>query len=78
MGEPLVAKGRYYPEMPPALPGETDAMYSDRLTGADRTGRRPYDHVRFRQCSLGWHGECSDPFGVECECPCHQTTGEAT
>lgn len=65
----------WYPEMPPKLPGETDGDYTDRLTGADRTGRVPYDHKRFRQCSIGWHGECSDPDGEECECPCHRQPG---
>lgn len=66
-----VVRARYYPEMPPGLPGETDAQYTDRLTGADRTKRRPYDHRRNRQCSIGYHDECSDPAGEECECPCH-------
>jgi hypothetical protein len=69
----LPAKGRYYPEMPPALPGETDAQYTDRLTGADRTDRRPYDHPRYRQCSIGYHDECSQRHAGEgdCACPCH-------
>ena len=57
--------------MPPALPGEDAGQYTDRLTGADGTGRRPYDHKRNRQCSIGYHGECSDPQGETCECPCH-------
>lgn len=67
-----VHRGRWYPEMPPALPGETDDQYTNRLTGADKTGRRPYDHPRNRQCSLGYHEECSDPAGERCKCPCHQ------
>ena len=68
--------GRYYPDMPPRLPGETPDQYTDRLTGADRTDRRPYDHRRNRQCSIGWHDECSDrdnPADRTCECPCHTT-----
>lgn len=69
---PVVATDRYYPEMPPGLPGETSAQYADRLTGADQTGRSPYDHRRFRQCSIGFHDECSDPTGEQCECPCHE------
>jgi hypothetical protein len=73
MSEPPVEKGRFYPDMPPMLPGETVYTYTDRLTGADRTDRRPYDHRRNRQCSIGWHGECTDPFGIDCECPCHHT-----
>jgi hypothetical protein len=67
-----VLRGRYYPEMPPAFPGETDDEYTDRLTGADQTDRRPYDHKRFRQCSIGYHKECTDPSGEYCKCPCHE------
>lgn len=68
-----VERGRWYPEMPPALPGETDAQYTDRLTGADRTGRVPYDHRRYRQCSIGYHEECSQNRRPgDCECPCHE------
>lgn len=63
---------RYYPKMPPMLKGETCDQYADRLTGADRTDRVPYDHRRYRQCSLGWHRECSDSKGRVCECPCHR------
>jgi hypothetical protein len=64
-----IAKGL---EMPPLLTGETLDEYTNRLTGADGTGRRPYKH-RNRQCSIGWHGECSDPSGERCECPCHKS-----
>jgi len=68
-------KGRYYPEQPPMWPGETADQYTDRLTGADRTGRRPYDHARNRQCSIGYHDECSDgkygDYTGECACPHH-------
>ena len=64
---------RYFPEMPPMLDGETAEQYTDRLTGADGTARVPYDHRRYRQCSLGYHDECSDPAGDICECPCHRT-----
>lgn len=71
MTSETIQVGRYYPDMPPALDGEGPTEYTDRLTGADQTGRRPYDHGRFRQCSLGWHDQCSDPGGDECECPCH-------
>lgn len=70
-----IEKGRWYPEMPPALNGETPEQYTDRLTGADRTDRRPYDHKRNRQCSIGYHDECSDgrygDYTGECECPHH-------
>lgn len=73
-----IEKGRWYPDMPPGLPGETDEQYTDRLTGADGTDRRPYDHTRFRQCSIGYHGECSRlRTGDEgCQCPCHDETVE--
>lgn len=66
-----IKRGRHYPEMPPLLHGETLDEYTDRLTGADGTDRRPYDHHRNRQCSIGWHEECSDPAGERCKCPCH-------
>jgi|GEM_PF-5630091 hypothetical protein len=28
-------------------------------------------HGIFRQCSIGWHAECSDPRGIRCKCTCH-------
>lgn len=35
---------------------------------------------RLRQCSIGWHEECSDRSGInwqgECQCPCHQASTE--
>lgn len=35
---------------------------------------------RNRQCSIGWHEECSDRSGAnwreECACPCHQAEWE--
>lgn len=68
-----VDRGRYYPDMPPFLDGEGSDQYTNRLTGADRTDRRPYDHHRNRQCSIGWHDQCSDPDGDRCKCPCHTT-----
>jgi len=66
-----IIRARYYPYMPPALPGEGDDAYTDRLTGADKTNRVPYDHRRRRECSIGYHGNCSDPKGEDCKCPCH-------
>ncbi len=66
-----VQRGRWYPSPAPALDGEEDG-YTDRLTGADGTNRQPYDHPRNRQCSIGWHMECSDPAGKSCKCPCHE------
>ena len=55
--------------------------YTDFLTGAHgyvfaadpKTGRNyVYTPERNRQCSIGFHGECSDPEGEKCGCPCHQ------
>jgi hypothetical protein len=72
MTDPATAeRGRWYPDVPPALDGEDDAAYTGRLTGADKTGRVPYDHPRNRQCSIGYHGECTDPAGAVCKCPHH-------
>lgn len=62
----------YDPPMPPMLEGETAIEYTNRLTGADGTNRRPYAERRLRQCSIGYHDECSDPEGIDCKCPCHQ------
>jgi hypothetical protein len=70
--------GRWYPNQPPALPGETDDAYTIRLLGGG-PGPRPYDHSRRRQCSIGWHSECSDRSNSGainkmdgCGCPCHE------
>jgi hypothetical protein len=71
-----IIRARWFPGMPPMLPGEGTDAYTDRLTGADRTGRVPYDHQRNRQCSIGYHDECSDPAGESCQCPCHAPGGE--
>lgn len=70
-----VERGIHYPDVPPMLDGEDSGPYTDRLTGADGTGRRPYDHDRNRQCSIGYHNECSERHEVmvagSCQCPCH-------
>lgn len=70
--------GRWYPNQPPALPGEDDDAYTNRLLGAGGA-TRPYDHSRNRQCSIGWHDECSDRRNIGaidkadgCGCPCHE------
>lgn len=59
--------------MPPMLPAETLEQYTDRLTGADG-GTPPYPEHRNRQCSIGYHDECTDTKG-KCKCPCHYPTG---
>jgi hypothetical protein len=50
---------------------------ADRLTFADVLTAQlppevtiPYDHTRYRQCSINYHDECSAP--GTCECPCHR------
>lgn len=71
----VIERGRWYPEMPPALPGEDDDHYTDRLVGCYGPELRPYDHRRNRQCSIGWHEECSERHTAgarRCQCPCHE------
>lgn len=79
MTDDQIVRGSWYPNQPPMLPGENLDSYTDRLTGADRSGRRPFDHNRYRQCSIGWHNECSDRENhgaidkkSGCGCPCHE------
>ena len=31
-----------------------------------------YTPKRNRQCSIGYHGECTDQAGERCGCPCHK------
>jgi hypothetical protein len=64
-----VKKDRWYPQMPPRLKGESRDQYATRLLDEDTS---PYDHERSRSCALGWHVECTDPYGFDCECPCHE------
>jgi len=66
-----IQERNYYPDMPPQFENETDNQYTDRLTDADKTNRVPYNHQRNRQCSIGYHDECTDPEGDKCKCPCH-------
>jgi hypothetical protein len=77
----MTAPGVHYPDMPPMFNGEDADTYTDRLTGAAARGggpRRPYDHDRGRQCSIGYHSECSQrvngsTLGADgaCQCPHH-------
>jgi hypothetical protein len=68
-----VVKGRWYPVGAPALPGEDDEAWTNRMLGARGEDMRPYDHRRNRQCSIGWHEECSDrEHSGQCGCPCHE------
>jgi hypothetical protein len=59
--------GRWYPELPPRLPGEDTATYEARLTA----GGGPFDHARSDRCATGRHGECGAAPGRECQCPHH-------
>jgi hypothetical protein len=65
---------RHYPRMPPSLPGESTVEYTNRLSNPERA---PYDHSRNRQCSIGFHEECSDQEGTHCKCPCHYVMSPA-
>lgn len=40
---------------------ETDAMVAEGMAAG-----------KFRQCSIGYHDECSDPMGNRCQCDCHR------
>jgi hypothetical protein len=64
---------RHYPAPPPMLDGESHEDWNDRMLDRDT-----YDHYRNRQCSIGWHSECSQrkngsTLGAtgQCECPHH-------
>lgn len=62
----------WYPDPCPAVEGsESDNMFANRLCGIGAP--RPYDHRRYRGCSLGYHLTCSaNRSGEEgCECPHH-------
>ena len=65
-------KDRHYPQMPPPEYGETDEQYTNRVTGADGKGG-PYDHHRWRNCSMGYHADCMSASREDnpCVCPCH-------
>ena len=56
----------------PPGPDESSAEYTGRLLGLAR------EHGTNRQCSIGWHHECSDPYGEECMCSCHALGIELT
>jgi hypothetical protein len=47
------------------LAGESMSAYTDRLA------RLGSERGVYRQCSIGWHYECSDPRGQKCRCNCH-------
>lgn len=51
---------------PKAKKGETLGDYTDYLA------RKGAQAGKNRQCSIGWHKECSDPEGHHCKCDCHK------
>jgi len=53
-------------DLPEIRPGETADERTDRINASGR------ELGRNRQCSIGWHDECSDPDGDVCQCPCHR------
>lgn len=57
----------------PQLPGEDDLVWTGRLLAASR------EAGTFRQCSIGWHEECSQQQAgpdSECNCLCHADEAE--
>lgn len=68
----------WYPDPCPAMTDEDDDAYTKRLTGYTSRrpgGQYPYDHRRYRECSLGYHltGSCRRGES-DCECPCHKSS----
>lgn len=49
----------------PPGPDEDGATYTGRLLKEARAAGTN------RQCSIGYHEECSDPYGESCMCSCH-------
>lgn len=52
-------------EKHPPHDDEESGAYTDRLLTLAR------EHGTFRQCSIGYHDECSDQYGESCRCTCH-------
>lgn len=64
----------------PIAAKDAGVSYTDYLTGAHDKGpfnaaedgaNYVYTPHRNRQCSIGYHEECSDPEGEQCGCVCH-------
>ena len=49
----------------PQRDGEDAGAWTNRVLSHSR------EHEVNRQCSIGWHEECSDPQGFNCMCICH-------
>lgn len=55
----------------PQMPGEDAVKWTGRLLSHAR------EHRTNRQCSIGYHGECSNPSGDTCNCLCHDAPASA-
>ena len=79
-----ILRERDMPDYPDAA-REAGVEYTDYLTGAGEKAQAlrisidpktnqnyVYTPRRNRQCSIGYHEECSDPRGENCGCPCHR------
>lgn len=44
---------------------------ADATNWTDYLALKGRDQGINRQCSIGWHAECSDPEGEKCACHCH-------
>lgn len=64
-------QAKWYPDPCPRFDNETDDAFTNRLSRHGSTN--PYNHKRFRECSLGYHLTCSCNHGRNsgCECPHH-------
>jgi hypothetical protein len=67
-----VSQRVYLTEKYPPAPNETGVEYTGRLLKLAR------EYGTNRQCSIGYHNECSDPAGESCMCSCHALGIELT
>lgn len=58
------------PALYPQHPDETAMEWTTRVLTHAR------EHGTNRQCSIGWHEECSDPRGESCQCLCHDRAAQ--
>lgn len=65
MEEVQMTKRTDLPATYPQKPDEDDLAWTNRILSHSR------EHEVNRQCSIGWHEECSDPQGESCMCLCH-------
>lgn len=49
----------------------------DNDARTDARWREGSRHDVFRQCSIGWHLECSAWGSGDCKCPCHEIAAKA-